>query len=105
MKLLKKNLGNYRVSGLPFPLFTGYIHGFRTLGYNGGFQLRDMAKWRGDTNPDGSGKHAWDGGDIQGDLYGIKYYIKDGRCVESGSVYRPFKGSIIKELEWLNSMN
>jgi len=46
-----------RVSGLPFPLFTGHINSFKTLGYCGSMQLRLMAKWRGDTDPNGSGHH------------------------------------------------
>ena len=46
-----------RVSGLPFPLFTGHINRIRTLGYSGGMQLKLMAKWRNDTNPNGSGEH------------------------------------------------
>ena len=54
---LSKHLGSHRVSGLPFPLFTGIINGFRTLGYSGGMQLKLMAKWRNDNNPNGSGMH------------------------------------------------
>ena len=46
-----------RVSGLPFPLFTGHINRLKTLGYCGGMQLKLMAKWRNDTNPNGSGEH------------------------------------------------
>lgn len=46
-----------RVSGLPFPLFTGLVNGYKTLGYCGSMQLKLMAKWRGDTNPNGSGHH------------------------------------------------
>ena len=48
---------NNRVSGLPYPIFTGLINGFKTLGYSGGMQLKLMAKWRNDTNPNGSGEH------------------------------------------------
>lgn len=46
-----------RVSGLPYPLFTGHINQLLTLGYSGGMQLRLMAKWRMDRNPNGSGGH------------------------------------------------
>lgn len=46
-----------RISGLPFPLFTGHINKIKTLGYSGGMQLKLMAKWRNDTNPNGSGEH------------------------------------------------
>lgn len=46
-----------RVSGLPYPLFTGHINELLTLGYSGGMQLRLMAKWRMDRNPNGSGGH------------------------------------------------
>ena len=58
-RYLEANLGDYRVSGLPYPLFTGHINRLRTLGYSGGMQLKLMAKWRGDTNPNGSGEHDW----------------------------------------------
>lgn len=53
------NLGDYRVSGLPFPLFTGHINRFKTLGYSGGMQLKLMSKFRNDNNPDGNGSHDW----------------------------------------------
>jgi len=57
-RFLKDNLDkDARVSGLPWPLFTGHINGFRTLGYCGSMQLKLMAKWRGDTDPNGSGNH------------------------------------------------
>lgn len=56
-QFLEKNLGDARVSGLPYPLFTGHINKFRTLGYCGSMQLKLMAKWRGDSNPNGSGHH------------------------------------------------
>ena len=57
-RYLKENLhADERVSGLPYPLFTGHINSFRTLGYSGGMQLKLMAKWRNDNNPDGSGGH------------------------------------------------
>lgn len=46
-----------RVSGLPWPLFTGHINRIKTLGYSGGMQLKLMAKWRHDSNPNGAGEH------------------------------------------------
>jgi len=48
-----------RVSGLPYPLFTGHINEIKTLGYSGGMQLKLMSKFRGDNNPNGSGEHDW----------------------------------------------
>ena len=48
-----------RVSGLPYPLFTGIINNLKTLGYSGGMQLKLMAKWRNDKSPNGSGEHDW----------------------------------------------
>lgn len=56
-RYLTTHLGKNRVSGLPWPLFTGHINGFKTLGYSGGMQLKLMAKWRNDTNPNGAGEH------------------------------------------------
>lgn len=73
---LKENLGDGRVSGLPYPLFTGHINRLRTLGYSGGMQLKLMAKWREDTNPNGSGEHDWfrtKGDDELLDRYRVKY--------------------------------
>lgn len=59
-KYLKENLReDERVSGLPYPLFTGHINQIRTLGYSGGMQLKLMAKFRNDKNPDGNGSHDW----------------------------------------------
>ena len=49
----------WRVSGLPFPMRTGYVNHIRTLGYTGGGQLTAMAGFRHDENPDGSGLHDW----------------------------------------------
>jgi hypothetical protein len=46
-----------RVSGLPYPLFTGHINRIQSLGYSGGMQLLLMARWRGDDNSNGSGDH------------------------------------------------
>ena len=58
-RYLEAHLGDNRVSGLPYPLFTGHVNRLRTLGYSGGMQLKSMAKFRGDTNPNGSGEHDW----------------------------------------------
>ena len=56
---LDENLNDDRVSGLPYPLFTGHINELRTLGYCGGMASKEMAEWRNDTNPNGSGEHDW----------------------------------------------
>ncbi len=56
-----------RVSGLPYPHFTGHIPEIRTLGYCGGMQLKLMAKWRQDENPNGSGLHDYFRGKEDGD--------------------------------------
>ena len=56
-RFLEANLGDARVSGLPYPLFTGHINKLKTLGYSGGMQLKLMAKWRRDASSDGSGLH------------------------------------------------
>ncbi len=56
---LDEHLGEDRVSGLPYPLFTGHINEFKTLGYAGGMQTKEMAAWRNDTNSNGSGEHDW----------------------------------------------
>jgi len=53
-RFLHNNLGTARVSGLPYPLFTGLVNGFRTIGYCGSMQLKLIAKWRGDSDPNGS---------------------------------------------------
>ena len=45
-RFLEKNLGNARVAGLPYPLFTGHINGFKTIGYCGSMQNKLMWKWR-----------------------------------------------------------
>lgn len=84
-RFLGTHLGGWRVSGLPYPLRTGQVHGFRTLGYNGGSQAQWMATFRGDTNPNGSGGHDWfalneDGDKL--DWYGVKYAY----------TYRPLTG-------------
>lgn len=55
-QFLERNLGDYRVAGLPHPLFTGLVNGFKTMGYQGSMQLKLMAKWRGTT-----GSHGIDG--------------------------------------------
>lgn len=43
---LEANLGDYKVSGLPWPLFTGHINGLRTIGYCGSMQTKEMWEWR-----------------------------------------------------------
>lgn len=58
-RFLEANLGDCRVSGLPYPIFTGHINKLKTLGYSGGMQLKLMAKFRNDNNPDGNGSHDW----------------------------------------------
>ena len=45
-RFLEKNLGDGRVAGLPYPLFTGHINGFKTIGYCGSMQNNLMWKWR-----------------------------------------------------------
>ena len=62
-RFLESNLGDARVSGLPYPLFTGHINKLKTIGYCGGMQLKLMAKWRHDDSPDGSGQHDFFKGD------------------------------------------
>lgn len=62
-----------RISGLPYPLFTGHINELRTIGYCGGMQLKLMAKWRCDTNPDGAGQHDFFKGD--GDPHDLERYV------------------------------
>ena len=58
-RYLNRKLGGWMVSGLPFPLSTGYIHGFKTCGYTGGMMLKKMAKVRNITNPNGESAHDW----------------------------------------------
>lgn len=77
-RFLEANLGDARVSGLPYPLFTGHVNRLRTLGYSGGMQTKEMAAFRGDTNPDGSGEHDWFQSHTHKDddrltRYGVKY--------------------------------
>ena len=82
-RYLEANLGNYRVSGLPYPLFTGHINKFKTIGYCGGMQLKLMAKWRKDNNSDGSGQHDFFKGDGDpNDLTRsrIKYAYTTAKC-------------------------
>lgn len=62
-RFLEANLGDNRVSGLPYPLFTGHINRLKTIGYCGGMQLKLMAKWRHDECSDGSGQHDFFKGD------------------------------------------
>ena len=52
-RYLEANLGDNRVAGLPWPLFTGLVNGFKTMGYQGSMQLKLMAKWRGTTGSHG----------------------------------------------------
>jgi len=68
-RYLDKHPGDYRVAGLPWPLFTGLVNGFKTMGYQGSMQLKLMAKWRGT-----SGSHGIEGlkqDDL--DRYRVKY--------------------------------
>lgn len=68
-RFLDENLGDYRVAGLPHPLFTGLVNGYKTMGYQGSMQLNLMAKWRGT-----SGSHGIEGikqDDL--DRYRVKY--------------------------------
>ena len=85
---LRSHLGAHRVSGLPYPLRTGQIHGFQTLGYNGASQPRWMAAFRGE------GAHDWFQGCFGEDMdlldwYGVKYTytmrpLKPPRWVSTG---------------------
>src|SRR3990167_3758504 len=43
---LEKNLGDDKVSGLPWPLFTGHINKLKTIGYCGSMQTKEMWAWR-----------------------------------------------------------
>lgn len=74
-----------RVSGLPWPLFTGHINRIKTLGYSGGMQLKLMAKWRHDTNPNGSGEHD---------------YFKSNNDMEAANRYRIKFAYSRKRLSW-----
>ena len=49
---LEANLGDFKVSGLPYPLFTGHINGFKTIGYCGSMQTKKMWAWRKSFNHD-----------------------------------------------------
>lgn len=80
---LEANLGDYRVSGLPYPLFTGHINRFKTIGYCGGMQLKLMAKWRKDSNPDGAGQHDFfkgDGDPNDLERSRVKYAYTTAKC-------------------------
>ena len=75
-RFLTENSQNKRISGLPYPLFTGHINKLRSLGYSGGMQLKLMAKWRNDTNSNGSGEHDFfkTGKDSRAlDAYNVRY--------------------------------
>lgn len=45
-RFLECNLMDGKVSGLPYPLFTGHINNLRTIGYCGSMQNNLMWKWR-----------------------------------------------------------
>ena len=45
-KFLEANLGDYKVSGLPWPLFTGHVNRLKTIGYCGSMQTKEMWDWR-----------------------------------------------------------
>lgn len=84
-RFLATHLGKYRVSGLPYPLRTGQLQGFKTLGYTGASQLAWMARFRQEQDPNGSGAHDWfltHGDDPLLDWYGVKYAF----------TYRPLTG-------------
>ena len=77
-RYLEANLGDNRVSGLPYPLFTGHINKLKTIGYSGGMQLKLMAKWRHDECSDGSGQHDFfkgDGNPDGLDIARVKYSV------------------------------
>ena len=46
MNELKDSDFKFKVAGLPYPLFTGHIHGIRTIGYCGSMQTKEMWAWR-----------------------------------------------------------
>lgn len=73
-----------RVSGLPYPLRTGQINQIMTLGYNGGSQATWMARFRRDSNPNGSGAHDWFPLNADGpalDWYGVRWAYTGRRLV------------------------
>ncbi len=78
-----------RVSGLPWPLFTGHINKIKTLGYSGGMQLKLMAKWRNDTNPNGSGEHD---------------YFRSNNDMEALTRYRVKYAYTSKKIDWLPTL-
>ena len=45
-RFLESNLGDYKVSGLPHPIFTGHINEIKTIGYCGSMQTNKMWSWR-----------------------------------------------------------
>lgn len=112
---LKENIGNFRVSGLPFPFFTGYLLGVRTLGYTGGFSLKKMCKFRGVTDSNGQSTHNWfDTCDFKNMTeegwramwhgmrrYGVRYFFASKTLFELAKVKEPHGGSILEELECL----
>ena len=48
IKELKRELkdSDFKVAGLPYPLFTGHIQGIYTIGYCGSMQTKEMWAWR-----------------------------------------------------------
>lgn len=52
VKYLELHLGDGVVSGLPWPLFTGLINNFKTIGYCGSMQTKEMWAWRKSFNHD-----------------------------------------------------
>lgn len=94
----KLNPENFRVSGLPFPFFTGYLLGWRTLGYTGGFSLKDMCEFRGITDPNGESAHDKMPDDSYS--YGVKFAIADGG-VYTNENCTAHTGEILEELAWI----
>lgn len=45
-RFLEKNIGDGKVCGLPYPLFTGHINNLKTIGYCGSMQSKEMWRWR-----------------------------------------------------------
>ena len=57
-RYLENNLKGH-VSGLPFPLYAGYINNFKTCFYTGGMMSKETARVRGITNLNGQSAHDW----------------------------------------------
>lgn len=81
VRYLEENVNGHKVSGLPFPLRSGYITGIRGIGYLGGSSTKERAKLFG-TGGEGSPCHDW-------------FYMKeDGNCLNRYGIkfaYRPMK--------------